>query len=56
MNYGLVAKMHVNKLKNCLKVRGLNISGSKNKLVARVFPGMENNAMPVKTAVEVEEI
>ena len=47
--------MHVNELKNHLKVRGLKISGNKNELVARVFSAMENNVMPVKTAVEVEK-
>ena len=54
MDYDLVAKMHVNELKNYLKVRGLKILGNKNELVARVFSAMEN-VMPVKTAVEVEE-
>ena len=53
MDYDLVAKMHVNELKNDLKVCGLKISGNKNELVARVFSAMENNVMPVKTAVEV---
>ena len=55
MYYDLVAKMHVNELKNYLKVRGLKISSNKNELVARVFSAMENNFMPVKTTVEVEE-
>ena len=55
MDYDLVAKMHVNELKNYLKVRRLKISGSKNELVARVFSAMKNNVMPVKTAVEAEE-
>ena len=55
MDYDLVAKMHVNELKNYLKICGLKISGNKNKLVARVFSAMENNVMSVKTAVEVEE-
>ena len=55
MDYDLVAKMHVNELKNYLKVRGLKISANKNELVARIFSTMENNVMPVKTAAEVEE-
>ena len=55
MDYDLVVKMHVNELKNYLKVRGLKISSNKNELVARVFSAMENNFMPVKTTVEVEE-
>ena len=55
MDYDLVAKMHVNELKNYLKVRGLKISGNRNELVARVFSAMENNFIPVKTAVELEE-
>ena len=55
MDYDLVAKMHVNEMKNYLKVRGLKISGNKNELVARVFCAMENNFVPVETAAEVEE-
>ena len=51
MDYDFVAKIQV----NYLKVRGPKISGNKNELVARVFSAMENNVMPVKTAVEVEE-
>ena len=37
MDYDFAAKMHVNKLKNYLKVRGLKISGNKNELIALVF-------------------
>ena len=37
MDYDLVDEMHVNELKNYLKVYGLKISGNKNELVARVF-------------------
>ena len=33
MDYDLVAKMHVNEMKNYLKVRGLKISGNKNELL-----------------------
>ena len=54
MDYDLAVKMHVNELKNYLKVRGLKMSGYKNELVGRVFSAMEN-VMPVKTALEVEE-
>ena len=46
--------MHVNELKNYLKVRGLKILGNKNELVARAFSAMEDNVMSVKTAVEVD--
>ena len=46
--------MHINELKNCLKVYGLKTSGNKNELVACFFSAMEN-VMPVKTAVKVEE-
>ena len=53
MDYDLVAKMHVNELKNYLKVRGLKISGSKNELVVRVFSAMKNNVKPVKTALKI---
>ena len=31
MNYDLVAQMHVNELKNYLKVRGLKIKGNKDE-------------------------
>ena len=55
MDYDLVAKIHVNELKNYLKVRWLKISGNKNESVAGVFSAIENNVMPVKNAVEVEE-
>ena len=37
MNYDLVAKIHVNELKNYLKVRGLKISGNKNELMLVFF-------------------
>ena len=55
MDYDLVAKIHLNELKNYLKIRGLKTLGKKNELVARVFSAMENNIIPMKTAVEVEE-
>ena len=55
MDHDLAAKMHINELKNYLKVRGLKISGNKNELVARVFSAMGNNVTTVKTAVEVVE-
>ena len=42
-------------MKNYLKVHGLKISGSKYQLVAHLFSAIENNVMPVKTAVQVEE-
>ena len=55
MDYDLVAKIQVNELRNYLEVCGLKILGNKNELVARFFSAMNNNVMPVKTAVEVEE-
>ena len=45
--------MHVNELKNYLKVCKLEISGNKNELVSCAFSAKEN-VMSVKTA-EVEE-
>ena len=54
MDYDLVAKMHVNELKNYLKVCKLKISGNKNELVSCAFSTAEN-VVPVKTAVEVEK-
>ena len=50
-----MGKKHVNELNNYLKVCELKVSGNKNELVARIFSAMENNAMPLKTANEVEE-
>ena len=55
MDYDLVAKIHLNELKNYLKIRGLKTSGNKKELVARVFSAMENNVIPMKIAVEVQE-
>ena len=55
MDHDLAAKMHINELKNYLKVRGLKISGNKNELVARVFSAMENNVMPVKSKGRFKE-
>lgn len=37
MDHDLVAKTHINDLKNCLKVCGLKIFDNKNEIVARVF-------------------
>ena len=51
----MVSNMNVEELKNYLKLRGLKVTGRKNELVARVFVAIENNVMPNKTTVEVEE-
>ena len=53
MDYDLVAKTHINGLKNYLKVCGLKISGNKNELVARVFSAI-NQAIPMKAAVQIK--
>ena len=55
MNYDLIAEMHVNELKNYLKIHRLKISGNKNELLACIFSFMEKHVMPVKTIVEVKK-
>ena len=54
MEYNMISKMKVEELKNYLKLRGLKLNGKKEELVARVFAAIENNVLPIKTAVEVE--
>ena len=49
-----MSKMKVQELKIYLRKRGLNVSGRKEELVARVFAASENNVQPIKTAQEVE--
>ena len=50
----LITKMSLEKLKNYLRIRGLNFNGRKNELVARVFAASKNGVKPIKIAVEVE--
>ena len=53
MDYELLVKMKVEKLKNYLKIPDLKVAGKKKELVARVFATSENGVKPVKT-VELE--
>lgn len=55
MDYNIAAKMHVHEVKNYLKVCKLKISGNRNELLSRLFSALEN-VIPVKTAVEVEDL
>ena len=54
MNYEMLSKMSVRELNNYLQVRGLNVSGKKEELIARVFVAVDNNVQPIKTTVEVD--
>ena len=55
-NYGLwiIRKDESRGFKELLKILGLKVTGTKKKLVARVFAATENGGQPVKTAVEIE--
>ena len=55
MDLERVSSMKVEELKNCLRLRGLKVSGKKEELVARVFAAIENDVPLVKTAQEVEK-
>ena len=55
MDLERVSSMKVEELKNCLRLRGLKVSGKKEELVARVFVAIENDVPLVKTAQEVEK-
>ena len=50
----MVEKMKVDELKMYLRLRGLNVTGKKAELVARVFGAIENHVPVKKTAEEVE--
>ena len=47
-------KMKAEELKNCLRLRGLKVTGKKVVLNARAFSAFENNVTVTKTAEEVE--
>ena len=42
MDLERVSSMKVEELKNCLRLRGLKVSGMKERLVARAFVAVEN--------------
>ena len=52
----LISKMGLEELENYLRIRGLEVNGSKNELVARVFAASENGVKPIKTAVKLKLI
>ena len=54
MDYDLISKMSLKKLKNYLRICDLKVNCRKNEVVARVFAESENGVKPIKTAVEVE--
>ena len=54
MDYDLISKMSLEKLKIYLRIRGLKVNGRKNELVVRVFASSENGVKSIKTAVKVE--
>ena len=54
MDFEMVEKMKVDELKMYLRLRGLNVTGKKAELVARVFGAIENHVPVKKTAEEVE--
>ena len=54
MDYDLISKMSSEELKNYFRIRGLNVSGRKNELVARAFAADDDGVNPIKTAAEVE--
>ena len=54
MDYNLISKTSLEKLKIYLRIRGLKVNGRKNELVARVFASSENGVKSIKTAVKVE--
>ena len=54
MDYDLISKMSLKKLKNYLRICDLKVNCRKNEGVARVFAESENGVKPIKTAVEVE--
>ena len=54
MDYDLISKMSLEKLKNYVRIPVLKVNGRKNELVARVFGASGNGTKPIKTAVEVE--
>ena len=54
MDYDLIFKMSLEKLKNYFRIPGLKVNQRKNELAAKVFAASENGVKPIKTAAEVE--
>ena len=54
MDYNLISKMSLEKLKNYFRIFGLKVNGRKKKLVERVFTASENGVELIKAVVEDE--
>ena len=56
-HYGLrtISKGKVQEIKSFLRLRGLNLSGRKEELIARVFVAYENNVPLIKSAEDVQQ-
>ena len=55
MDFGTISKGKVQELKSFLRLRGLNLSGRKEELIARVFVAYENNVPLIKSAEDVQQ-
>ena len=55
MDFGTISKLKVQELKTFLRLRGLNVSGHKEELIARVFVAYENNVPLIKSAEDVQQ-
>ena len=50
MDYEMLNKMKIEKLKNFLRLRGLKVTGKKEILIATAFCAIENSVTLVRTA------
>ena len=55
MDFDTISKLKVQELKTFLRLRGLNVSGRKEELIARVFVAYENNVPLIKSAEDVQQ-
>ena len=55
MEFDTISKWKIQELKSFLRLRGLNVSGHKEELIARVFVAHENNVPLIKSAEEVNK-
>ena len=54
MDFGTISKWKVQEVKSLLRLRGLNVSGHKEELIARMFVAYENNMPLIKSAEDVQ--
>ena len=52
LQYDLISKMSLEKLKNYIRIPVLKVNGRKNELVARVFGASGNGVKPVNLKIE----